>query len=417
MMRPPADEPLALVTHMTADQAVTHTPGPPGPAAANGGELSLSRTLRIGSVVFIAFIVFSGPIVAWRFPYLVYSWGWTDYAAKLRDPWLDLSKHAVTPDQYSHLPKLNYRLTAPILAKLLHIEARGYMFLSMLACFVTGCTFVRFGWRVTRDGASALHTGLLFAGLTAASQSVRSFTGHFDGLAFCFIGLAVVATRPSLVAAAIFLASWTDQRAVLVAAIIALTHSLRPEGTRDGKWFDLARPSCVAVAGGVLAWAITFALARVCSGMAFRSDGLGLGTMMGAAQFAPQAVWGAFEGSWILVVGAVAVAWRCGQRTLSIAAGGCIGLYLLAVFATMDLSRSAGYLIPSIPLAMALLAIGSPAGNVRRQIRLAAFISLLAPNIEIIVNVRAHLVEPLWQEFLLRLPDWWILLTRGAPPS
>jgi hypothetical protein len=369
--------------------------------------------IRLGVIVFAAFIFFSGPIIPWRMGYFDESWGWADYEAKLRDPWLDLSKTHISSDQFSHLPKLNYRLTAPLLSRLLGLDAQGYVVLSGLACFITGCAFVSFGWRVTRDPVSAVCTGFLFAGLTAASQSVRSFTGHFDGLAYCFLALALAATRWPWIALATFLACWTDQRAALVSPIVVLIHALNVRREERSGWFELRRPACLGVVAGLLAWALTLGIALGLSHMKFRSEGVGAASVANTIQYAPRIVWGALEGAWILLLGGAVAAWRAGQKLLPLMIVGVVGLYLAATFATLDVSRSASYLIPAVAMAVALASISQPREVVRQRLYCAAAVSLLCPNFNIISLVYARTVEPLWLEALLTLRDLWMPL----PPT
>ncbi len=306
---------------------------------------------------------------------------WTQYwhdilRLKVDDPAFDYTRY-FPPE--SNQAKRNFRITVPLLA-----HATGFGMASV--------PFIRFGLqgvlllclllaaeRACGDRLAALGAALAVAGTYVGSSVWMDEWGWFDNCAQAFLLVALVPRRPVPVAAAVLAAAFTDERSLIAVPLACLFHWWTGS-SRDARWAPaVAIPAYIA--------------ARIALGLALglhnASAGIGTADMVRLnLRVFPLGAWSAFEGGWLLVVGACVASSRRGKPREALLLAMAAVFPVLAAVAVTDFSRSASYAFPGVFAALALWAslahpgVG-PGGTVqlRRWAAAAAALSLIMPNL------------------------------------
>jgi len=159
--------------------------------------------------------------------------GTDGYAQKLREPFADL---ALSAGESSHDAKLNYRLTAPLICKPFGLDLIGLRWVGFAMALGTIGLLLGFFERLTEDRVAAFWWTLLFCVLPVSARLIYD-DYPFDRFAVFFGVAAVCCTQPLLVWAAVFAASWTDERCMLASCWVAVFHAamwLRTKQSRLG---------------------------------------------------------------------------------------------------------------------------------------------------------------------------------------
>lgn len=277
--------------------------------------------------------------------------------------------------------RVNFRLTAPALNRLLHAGIPGLVMLQAFAgVFLLG-TCVWLAATASGSRLIGLMTGVGAGATWAGATAFCELRGVFDGIALCLM-LGAMASRGFVVAAVcVFAACWTDERALVSFPLLAVSawmlYRAAPEyktcgGTR------LTGPIGGMTLGILLHLASRF-LYAAWAGLPHRFDGNGLEVLLSQINNAPMGVWSGLEGGWLAVAGAVIVAWSRGQRLWSLVCLGAIGLVLAVSLAVVDISRTTAFLLPVLFAALAILRASEREESFRRLVFLSAAISVLWP--------------------------------------
>jgi hypothetical protein len=92
----------------------------------------------------------------------------------------------------------------------------------------------------------------------------------------------------------------------------------------------------------------------------------------------PMGIWTALEGGWLLVVLAFVALYHRKKWILAVYAPMILSLIVVAM-SVIDITRSMAYLLPSLPIALSVLASDTPK-NLRYVVLTSAIISLLWPT-------------------------------------
>jgi hypothetical protein len=140
---------------------------------------------------------------------------WSIIRSQARDP-LSMSADQLA-NQASHASKLAFRLTVPMIVRVLHIDWPGVLALQfclgVALLFLAGKTALDlFGDRIVAV-ATIFGVSAIYAGKAAFLQ----LGGFFDAFAYFFLTLAIAFRNPVLIAIAVLAASFTDERAMVIA--------------------------------------------------------------------------------------------------------------------------------------------------------------------------------------------------------
>lgn len=283
---------------------------------------------------------------------------WRNVQIKLDHPLIDTSR-IFAPG--SHESKLAYRLTVPMLAHVLHLGETGLLIVFGLSGFVLLYLILKVVFTLTGSKRAALFVCLATACAwpgQAAFHELRG--GYYDALAICLLVAACVTSSSLLTGALVFLAAWTDERALIASSFVFLFQ------TRRGK------------TGTVIAVAAYLAIRAYLTATHSEVDvsGVGVAILLQQLNVIPFAIWSGLSGVWILVaVGLVAFVRE--KRYLA-AAGFCGALAVMIAVSLLvvDTTRSMAYCLPAVFVALTAL----DPKRIEKLSAIAAAISLLVPS-------------------------------------
>jgi len=294
----------------------------------------------------------------------------------------------------SHEAKLAFRVTFPLLVRLCGIDRAGLPWW-FLSCAIASVLLAAIA--SSRQGEAAAETPawacLAFVSLPAWSCIVAPSTGFADGLAAC-CGLAVLACGNGAAAAlAAFIALWTDERAALTLACIAI---LWTAGRPVSSW--PAATWSLGAAG--FAYAVSRLVAATTMGWTTAVAGVNLENLALKGEWTQLAIWNGGQALWgvpvlMLLAHRSSRLWQVCLAVLL--AGGVVGSFLVA-----DVTRSLNYLWPlwlapwlSRGVAASLAQFDPTAWWRRGLVALA----LLEPNFEVVQHL-IRLIAPQWHTWL-----------------
>lgn len=272
-------------------------------------------------------------------------------ASLLSDDWMDwqerhlLDANPAPPG--SHGAKLAFRLTMPILGRLLHLNRIGYYVVLAAAGVVVFAVLHRVIADRTSSHRYATVCCLALAFCYFGSAYVADLIIFFDGIA---IGLALGAfavTSEALAAGLVFLALFTDERALITVVLAVLGYRVVTGRTR-----------LRGAAAGVVAYACVRAGLLLTTDLTAHTEGIGPAVTRDLGWRAPVGVFAAWGGVW-LVIG----------RGFADLRARPFGWLLITGFAAAsasavlvyDVTRSAVYAVPAVIAAMVVLHDRRPA--------------------------------------------------------
>jgi hypothetical protein len=299
---------------------------------------------------------------------------WRDAQLKFDHPLIDTSRMFPAG---SHESNLTFRLTVPALAHVFHLHETGLLI--FFAC--VGIILLYLVLNVTFT-LSASKRVALFVGLStactwpgeAAFHELRG--GYYDALALCLL-VAACATSSSLLAAVfLFLAAWTDERALIASSFVFLLYAFN--NSAGLRRFLVGKPAAVVLA--IAGYLGTRAYLAATHSYLHAASGIGLSILSQQANVIPLAIWTGLGGSWILVfVGLLAL---FVQKRYFAGAAFCVALagVVVASLAVADVTRSMAYCLPAVFVAMAALNGSEGKKRIEQLAGIGAVVSLLVPT-------------------------------------
>ncbi len=298
------------------------------------------------------------------------------------DPWKYIPKNSVNEEGVaSHLDKITFRLTIPILGRIFHTGKYSWFIFTALAglAFYPLLAVLTERWLGDRHIALYLTAGF---GLSWAGQHFFFDSWMGDAVAWFFLILSVASRRPGLIFVSVLAAAFTDERGVIASGGTLLFWSLGDEKFQVGKaeLFSAIVFQWQQKAAVIAAWLVYFGL-RLYLGAKF---GLQTGTTMILDRrivighlwsSIPYSALAVFQGLWLwLLLGLIGL--LLDRRYL--AAGGYAGVFLLlggVSLLVLDFQRSLSYAV--ILFAVAWRARGLQPENALFTARLAFLFGLL----------------------------------------
>jgi len=276
--------------------------------------------------------------------------------------------------------RVNFRLTGPVLVKTLKLGVPGLVtVLALAGAFLLGiCVWL--AGKICGDKAIGLLAGIGVAATWAGATAFCELRGVFDGLALCFLMSALAFQNPVVIAIFVFLAAWTDERALVNFPLLLVSmwvlHGDSAEGQASG------RARLKSIAGAVSGFTIHL-LSRAAYarwfGIPHRFDGNGIEVLMNQINNIPMGIWSGLEGGWIIICSAAYLAWVQGRRIWLAMFLASISLVLVVSFAVVDISRTTAFLLPAFFAGLAVLRASEEAFTVRRIVFLSTLVSVLWP--------------------------------------
>jgi hypothetical protein len=254
--------------------------------------------------------------------------------------------------------KRTFRITGPLLARVVAAEGKlalvvlqtviGFVFIALVLVAVE---------TITADRTAAALVGAALSLTYPGYSAFGDFHFFFDGLAYCLLLAAVVSSHPIAIASFTFLASWTDERAVIAASLVALFHLYKAGGAELSPR-SLRSFGFLGVFLGVSGYLALRALLTVHLSHVVPSGErgqLGLALLARHSTYLPIGAWSGLEGLWVIVVAAFAILVGRRQWVFTAALASSVATMVIAAHAVLDITRSVAYALPAVFLALAIV--------------------------------------------------------------
>jgi len=221
---------------------------------------------------------------------------WRHAEAKFDNPLADSGR--IFPPEW-HESNLAFRLTAPVLAHVLGLRRTGMLIASGIGGLVLLFSVLRVSYSIIPNKRVALFVCLATACAwpgAAAYHELRG--GYYDATALCLLLLGLSTASAFLTGLWVFLAAWTDERA-LIASLFLFLFWIR----KDYLQLRWSRPGKLAAI--LTAWAGYLALRLYLTAnhvfVKLTGTGIGLSTLARQVNIVPIGIWTGLGGGWIIV--------------------------------------------------------------------------------------------------------------------
>ena len=373
------------------------------------------------------------------------------YELKADQPLADTAELTIPadPGARSHGAKLTPRVfSAACLFLTKQLNLHPY-----LPASIGGCLFllsgIITGYRITGDRNIAVGTSLILAGLYASNAcfSMNFEPKPFDGVAIGLVALTLMLIdRPILFTGCAFLACWTDERAIMSLVLIGMTVLLlvnMDKKTRQNR--------CWMLVGAILSYVISRKILEATANWSPADFSMLGDNLLTSTAYSQLAGWSCFEGAWILLAMAIWTNWQnrspLASMSILLAALGCVGSCLIV----LDVSRASCFAFPLIFAALASLTPelsltaalqnnessktlksskqtsahsknGKRHGKIRKKAKPEAITQKLAPSNDFDANITASptksMTEPVFLAALISLlsTNWEIIMATVKSP-
>lgn len=300
-------------------------------------------------------------------------------AEKVGDPLRDMARRF---EEGSNEAKRTFRISVPGFAYATRSGVPGAYLFNGLCGYVALHVAAGLGALLLGSRAGGAYVTLLLASTYFGTAALKDYFGWFDSTAFAFLLAALAARRPGWRAAALLVAFFTDERALLVSPAIVLAAAAAgtaPGAAPLGRW----REAAAAVAAALLAYLAIRVSLTLAFDMKNATQGIDLANFVHHVPALPLGLWAPFEGGWLLFGWGLRrlAAERGRLRSLSFAAAGYCLAYLLACLTVHDETRSMSYAFVFLFPLLAALRPRVAGSRLLDQLLLAAALSAVIPNV------------------------------------
>ena len=322
-------------------------------------------TFVVGAVAIVISLVAYTPVKS-MFD-LRTNWAWEVYRMQVAHPLtpIDLqqfeaiaahtSDFSAEPDQLgrlAHLEKLAFRISIPIIGKLLHTGAASWVVLNFIAGFLFFPMLASVANTLLDDRVSAAYLTIAFA-LSWAGTHFFHDSGFGDGFAWFCLLAAVYFRHPLLIFAAVLVAGFTDERALAGSGAVLL-YWFADATAHDRK--SVGYDGSARLAAVIAAW-LAYLILRwyLSSAFGLKTGLTGVGVIEAARFFLsfsiPYQLLDVFQGLWIWIIVAMIALYVTGRRIFLVGFAGTLGSILAIAIVVWDFSRSVGYSVALLPVA------------------------------------------------------------------
>ncbi len=296
------------------------------------------------------------PLIVLFFSFPSYERIDTEFASNW-DAVLDQSENPIQNDlkfdPSSHQSKLTFRLTMPLIIRFLGLNVTGVLVLQAFIGILIFYFTTRIFERITKDSVSAFFLTLSFAFILAGKVSFTEIRGIFDGLAIFFMIFAIYFSNPILIFTGVFLASWTDERALIASIFISLFWVWQNKNEVSFKrWIN--KQTIAVVFGWIAYFGVRIFLTKF-YGLKTETVGIGISYVINQTNNVPIGIWSAFEGLWLVIFSAIFILIKSKDYFFVFSYLLSVTLVLFVALAVFDISRSMTFIFPALFVALSII--------------------------------------------------------------
>jgi len=280
------------------------------------------------------------------------------------DPWAEVVKlqvaHPLTPIDFeqvkalestSHLEKIAFRISIPIIGRALHTGAASFLVLNYIAGLLFFPMLAHVANRLFQDRVSAAYVTFAFA-LSWAGVHFFNDYSYGDGFAWVCLLAAIYFRHPLLIFGAVLIAGFTDERAI-VGSAAAFLYWLSAATTDGGD--DSRRHGRAALIAIGAAWLAYFGLRLYLTyafGLKTGTSDIFTGFLWYHANFSiPYGVLGVFQGLWLWIAVGMIALYVSGRVIILLGFVATLACVLAIALSVYDIQRSLGYGLLLLPVA------------------------------------------------------------------
>jgi hypothetical protein len=275
-----------------------------------------------------------------------YSFHWSAISAQINHPFTDTHYEAT-----SHQSKLTFRLTVPLIARVLHLGIVGLLILQGILGFFTFYFSLNILDRLLKDKIVVVLLGFSLAFIYAGKSGFIDLMACFDGVAIFFLVSSIHFKSPVIIFLSVFLASFTDERALIASSLVFLF------------WVYLSlierkRRLSIQSLTIIFSWLAYFIVRYILTikfGLSTYVGDVGTRVFLDQVNNFQIGIWTALEGIWILVFFSFITLWKRKQFFYGFMFLGAIAIVLIAALAVKDITRSMAYLLPAFFIVLLIL--------------------------------------------------------------
>jgi len=289
--------------------------------------------------------------------------------------------------------KRTFRLTVPLLMKILHLNRYGIVCLQFVASLLFLYFTIRLVEQTTGDRVAAVFAAVGFAFIYTGSAGLSDALAWFDEFAYLFILLAMYSSNVFAIVFFTLAASWTDERGFIACAFVFLwwkLKSLTPARLTPSALLRVDARSTAVLAAMLAYLAGRFSIQAV-TGLHTPHDATGLHVFLASTNYIGLAVWSALEGFWVPVLFSLVILIVRRRIVPLLLLTGLMTVIMIVALSVHDITRSAGYMFPAVFISILVLSEstsgvdpgGRPPGSLadlRILLSIAAVISVLCPS-------------------------------------
>lgn len=283
----------------------------------------------------------------------------------------------------SHDSKRGFRLTVPILCKLINVrDPRMIYCIQVIVCFLFFRMLIHFAERLS---ASKLVNVLLPIGFsfTAIGQAgIFDVYAKFDSFALFFLFASMLFRSPAVIFLSILLAAFTDERALIASPMILLWWQLFENRLYHGSFSSLVKLNwrAIAVFLGILSYIGLRLFIAQRLGFVSPTGDVGISILARQYNMYLFGTWTAFEGFWIVVFMALFFLLYSGRHWLLILVIITALPSFVAAHLVIDITRSMIYALPLLIVCLKISSGVISSKNFDRLILASLLINLLVPT-------------------------------------
>lgn len=275
-----------------------------------------------------------------------------------------------------------FRLTLPVIVKILHIRHVSVFIygLQLLLGVLLYFWLTKFLFEILNDKMATLLAMIALACIYFGSSFFIENCGYGDFYAFFFLFTAIYFRNPLIIFAAIFAATWCDERASVASGLVFLWWWISPTIRDNRKISFIPTWQMMAVVSGVIAYgALRLYLMKYVGMSATYKEGEFMQMIHDSwRSFGFKFIW-VLEGFWLLMLLAFAILYSNKEyQKLILVAGGTIAMVFLGM-TTFDSTRSGSYVFPMIFLGIMLVRTKLTDRQLRILLAIVALLCFLHP--------------------------------------
>jgi len=263
-------------------------------------------------------------------------------------------KHPFQQHEYidvSHQSKIAFRLSVPLIAKILHLSVFGIICLQYIFGILLFYISAKVIKEITKDNFTTFILTLSLSLIYAGKVSFLELRGAFDGFALFFLLFSLYKKNSLLISSSVFTTALTDERGLIACSFVFIYWYLHPSNTAK----KIFTKSTVSVIVGGLLYLFTRFLLSHYFGLKTQSAGIGLQVLASNLNLIPLGIWHGLEGFWILIVVTLfTLIYKKEKLTLTLFIGASISVIAASCLVT-DVTRSVAFLFPAIFIALRIL--------------------------------------------------------------